>query len=113
MRHAMFYIQLCIIIIVSVFDVFYTLLTKETILTTEQNPMAKWVITNYGVDQFVAIKTATTCLVVIILQWAYYNVKIKYVKTMWVVLGTIAIFQLALFTYLLTPPIVWIDMLGL
>jgi len=117
MRFSMFYLQLSVIMFVSVLDIFYTLMTRDTILTTEQNPMAKWVIETYGVDQFVAIKTATTCLVVTLLQWSYYNINNKYKKAVWIVVGTIAMFQLALFIWLITPPVVWTNkipqMLGL
>ena len=76
-RCILFYLQLLVIIAVSVIDIFYTLLTRETILAAEQNPIAKWVIQHYGVDYFISIKTATTCLVVLTIQWFYYNTKEK------------------------------------
>ena len=64
-------------------------MTRETILTMEQNPVAKWIIENYGVDKFISIKTATTCLVVLTLQWFYYNTKERNnKKMMWVILGS-------------------------
>jgi hypothetical protein len=107
----LFYLQLLIIITVSVIDIFYTLLTRETILAAEQNPIAKWVIQRYGVDKFICIKTATTCLVVLIIQWFYYNTKDKNKKAMWVILGSITFFQIGLLMWLTTPPSTWRDLL--
>jgi len=107
----LFYLQLLIIITVSVVDIFYTLLTRETILAAEQNPIAKWVIQRYGIDIFISIKTATTCLVVLTIQWVYYNTKEKNKKTMWTVLGAITIFQIWLYFWLVTPPSTWRNLL--
>lgn len=107
MRHVIFYLQLLAIISVSMLDIFYTSLTRDTILAAEQNPVAKWIIKNYGVDMFISIKTATTCLVVLILQWAYYNTKDKSKKALWVILAGITIFQLWLLIFLTMPPAVW------
>ena len=103
----LFYLQLLIVIAVSVIDIFYTLLTRETILTMEQNPVARWVIQNYGVDKFISIKTASTCLVVLTIQWFYYNTKERNKKAMWVILGSVTIFQIGLLLWLMTPPITW------
>ena len=111
-RCILFYLQLLIVIAVSVIDIFYTLLTRETILAMEQNPIARWVIQNHGVDKFISIKTATTCLVVLTIQWVYYNTKEKNKKAMWVILGSITIFQLGLFIWLITPPYIWDDILS-
>ena len=107
MQCVIFYLQLLIVITVSVIDIFYTLLTRDTILSMEQNPIAKWIIENYGVDKFISIKTATTCLVVLTLQWFYYNVKEHNKKMMWVVLGAVTIFQIGLLAWLITPPTTW------
>ena len=106
-RCMLFYLQLLVIITVSVVDIFYTLLTRETILAAEQNPIAKWVIQHYGVDYFISIKSATTCLVVLTIQWFYYNTKEKNKKAMWVILGNVTIFQIGLLIWLMTPPSTW------
>jgi hypothetical protein len=103
----LFYMQLLVVITVSVIDIFYTLLTRETILAAEQNPIAKWIIQHYGVDSFISIKTATTCLVVLTIQWFYYNTKEKNKKAMWVILGNVTIFQIGLLIWLMTPPSTW------
>tara|TARA_R110002020_G_scaffold465851_1_gene687899 strand:+ start:1140 stop:1490 length:351 start_codon:yes stop_codon:yes gene_type:complete len=110
MKCVMFYLQLLIIIMVSMIDIFYTLLTRESILTMEQNPIARWVIQNHGVDKFISIKTATTCLVVLTLQWFYYNTKERNKKAMWVILTSVTIFQLGLLIWLITPPATWYNM---
>ena len=110
-RCMLFYLQLLVIIAVSVIDIFYTLLTRETILAAEQNPIAKWVIQHYGVDYFISIKTATTCLVVLTIQWFYYNTKEKNKKAMWVILGSVTIFQIGLLVWLGTPPSTWKSLL--
>ena len=109
-RCILFYLQLLIIIAVSVVDIFYTLLTRETILAAEQNPIAKWLIQQYGVDKFISIKTATTCLVVLTIQWFYYNTKEKNKKAMWIILGNVTIFQIGLLIWLMTPPTTWHSM---
>jgi len=108
MKHCViFYLQLLIVIVVSSIDIFYTLLTRETILAAEQNPVARWIIQNYGVDVFIALKTTTTCLVVLTIQWFYYNTKERNKKAMWTILGSITIFQIGLLTWLMTPPSTW------
>ena len=113
MRSILFYLQLLVIISVSAVDIFYTLLTQKTILAAEQNPVAKWVMENHGVNKFISIKTATTCLVVLALQWSYYNTKEKNKKAMWIILAGITIFQLGLLAFILTPPQIWTDVLNL
>ena len=113
MQCFIFYLQLLIVIAVSVIDIFYTLLTRETILTMEQNPVAKWIIENYGVDKFISIKTATTCLVVLTLQWFYYNTKENNKKMMWVILGAVTAFQIGLWIWLVTLPTTWIKIQNL
>ena len=107
----LFYIQLLVIIAVSVIDIFYTLLTRDTILAAEQNPIAKWIIQHYGIDYFISVKTATTCLVVLTIQWFYYNTKEKNKKAMWVILGSVTIFQIGLLVWLVTPPSTWKSLL--
>ena len=113
MQCVIFYLQLLIVITVSVIDIFYTLLTRDTILSMEQNPIAKWIIENYGVDKFISIKTATTCLVVLTLQWFYYNVKEHNKKMMWVILGAVTAFQIGLWIWLVTLPATWIKIQNL
>ena len=106
-RCILFYLQLLVVIAISVVDIFYTLLTRETILAAEQNPVARWIIQNYGVDKFISIKTATTCLVVLTIQWFYYNTKERNKKAMWFILGIVTIFQIGLLAWLMTPPSTW------
>ena len=108
MQCILLYLQLFIIVAVSCIDIFYTLLTAETIIGVEQNPIAKLIIQNYGVNKFISIKTATTCLVVLIIQWAYYNTKDNNKKAMWTVLGCISIFQIWLLLWLVIPPSTWV-----
>jgi len=85
----------------------YTLKTKETILDREQNPIAHYLIANYHTYNFVAVKAATTCLVVLLFQFAFYNINRKYVRLFWVVLGAVTLFQAWLLCWLHLPPAYW------
>ena len=107
MQCILLYLQLFIIVAVSCIDIFYTLLTAETIVEVEQNPIAKMIIRDYGVNKFIAIKTAATCLVVLIIQWSYYNTKDSNKKALWTVLGAITVFQIWLYFWLVTAPSTW------
>ena len=107
MRYLMFYLQLLAIILVSSVDIAYTLETKETILDREQNPMAGYLIEHYGPYSFVAIKTIVTCLVVLILQAAFYNIKRAHMRFLWAVLAGVTAFQLWLLCWLHLPPQYW------
>ena len=111
MQCILLYLQLLIIVAVSCIDIFYTLLTAETIVKAEQNPIAKIIIQEYGVNKFIAIKTAATCLVVLMIQWSYYNTKDSNKKALWTVLGAITIFQIWLYLWLVTPPSTWRNLL--
>ena len=107
MRYIMFYLQLLTIILVSSVDIMYTLKTKETILDREQNPIAHYLIENYHTYNFVAVKAATTCLVVLFFQAAFYNINRKYMRLFWVVLGVVTLFQAWLLCWLHLPPQYW------
>ena len=111
-----FYVQLLFIVLVSVIDIFYTLETQDTLLLLEQNPTALWIIQTYGVNKFISLKTSTTCLVVLIIQWSYYNTSDKNKKSMWIVLSGVTVFQFWLFLWLTTSNTTWIrikEFLGL
>ena len=93
MRYVMFYLQLLTIILVSSVDIMYTLETKETILDREQNPVAHYLIETYDPYNFVSVKAAMTCLVVLMFQAA--------------VLAGVTLFQICLLCWLHMPPAYW------
>ena len=107
MRYVMFYLQLLTIILVSSVDIMYTLETKETILDREQNPVAHYLIETYDPYNFVSVKAAMTCLVVLIFQAAFYNIKRKHMRFLWAILAGVTLFQIWLLCWLHMPASYW------
>jgi len=88
------YLLCCLIIgLVSVYDIYMTIIYPMDVYMLEQNPVAMYIIKNWGISSFVTIKSFTTIFIVIILV---YIRKTKY-KNVVIVL---TLCQLILFLYL-------------
>lgn len=84
----------CLIIgLVSVYDVYMTILYPFDVSTQEQNPVAMTLIKSYGVYGFVSIKSSATVIAVAI---CLYLINTKYR----IAIIPIFLFQIALFFYL-------------
>ena len=59
-------IAILIIGLISVYDVYLTVIYAEYIAMMERNLIAKWIIREFGVYPFIAIKSFTTLLVCVI-----------------------------------------------
>lgn len=83
-------IAILIIGLISVYDVYLTLIYAEYIAMMERNLVAKWIIREFGVYPFITIKSCTTLLVCII---CFFLSKTKYKIAIYGVL----IYQIGLF----------------
>ena len=55
LKNGVFYLMLCTITIVAGIDTFWTSETRDIILETEENPMSKLLIKQYGVSLFLSL----------------------------------------------------------
>lgn len=88
-----YFIMIFIIGVISAYDNTLSYLYSDVLKDTEQNPIGKLIINNYGVSSFITIKMITTLMCVVImfgLMKTKYNTSIKYVF----------LFQLLLFYYI-------------
>lgn len=83
-------IAILIIGLISVYDVYLTVIYAEYIAMMERNLVAKWIIHEFGVYPFVAVKSCTTLLVCVI---CFFLSKTKYKIAIYGVL----IYQVCLF----------------
>jgi len=88
------YLFCCFIVgLVSVYDVYMTLIYPMDIYMLEQNPFAMYIIKNWGIASFITVKSWTTMVTVLILMWLR---KTKYRNSV----IALTLFQLVLFFYL-------------
>jgi len=89
-----YFLSILIIGLVSVFDVYVSAM-YDSLISLEENLVARHIIINYGVDNFIVVKSFTTIFVVILLFFlaaTKYRIAILFVF----------VFQVALFGYLNT-----------
>ena len=95
LKNIVFYAMLLAITIVSAVDVYYTLETRQIISQTEENPIAKWIISSHRVNMFLTIKMFNTELVQWILMASYHQL-IKQRFFIWTTAIGVCVFQVLL-----------------
>ena len=82
---------------VSSYDVYLSVLNGEYLYELEENPMARYIIAEYGVPFFVGFKMFGTIISLGIITMLYHS----YRKAAWVINTSIFSVQMALFAYLI------------
>jgi len=82
---------------VSSYDVYLSVLNGEYLYELEENPMARYVIAEYGVPSFVGFKMFGTIFALGCIVVLYHN----YRKASWVINTSIFAAQMVLFAYLI------------
>ena len=103
LKNGVFYLMLCTITIVAGIDTFWTSETRDIILETEENPMSKLLIQQYGVSFFLSLKLILTTFVITVLQLCYYHLKYKR-WILWAATSGLLVFQAILLLRIMSWP---------